>query len=118
VPCPDGPVAQALIYGRRTVTGVSYASVVRSTLPMLRRSESRSWLKSVLVDHLDLSGVAFYGVAGLEALLDAHSLLRSQGASAPMVVRILRVCRITELEGLIVTIAEKPGVGDDEVGAD
>ena len=35
-----------------------------------------------------------------------------------MVVRILRMCRIAELEGLIVTIVEKPGVGDDEVEAD
>jgi anti-anti-sigma regulatory factor len=30
------------------------------------------------VDRLDLSGVTFYGVAGLAALLDGHSLLRSQ----------------------------------------
>jgi anti-anti-sigma factor len=73
------------------------------------------------VDHLDLSGVGFFGAAGIEALLDAHALVRSQGKTLrltclPMVVRILRVCRFTELEGLTVTTVEEPGLGG-EVGA-
>lgn len=73
------------------------------------------------VDHLDLSGVGFFGAAGIEALLDAHALVRSQGKTLrltclPMVVRILRACRFTELEGLTVMTVEEPGLGG-EVGA-
>jgi anti-anti-sigma factor len=74
------------------------------------------------VDHVDLSGVDFYGVSGLEALLDAHALLRSHGGilhltCPPIVVRLLQVCGLVELEGLIVTTVEKPEMGGDQVGA-
>jgi anti-anti-sigma factor len=74
------------------------------------------------VDHLDLSGVDFFGVAGIEALIDAHLLLSSQGKGlcvtcSPMVVRMLQVCKITTLEGVTVMTVEEPRLGGGERGA-
>lgn len=65
------------------------------------------------VVHLDLSAVRFFGVAGMDTLLDGHAVLHSQGKTLrltcpPVVVRMMHICGLTELEGLTVTIVTGP----------
>lgn len=68
---------------------------------------------------LDLSQVRFFGAAGVRMLFAVHAAALDGGmrvVCSPEVMRTLRVCRVTRVDGLPVTAAPDPGPGGGGAG--
>jgi anti-anti-sigma factor len=70
---------------------------------------------------LDLSAVAFCDAAGLRVLLAGRDRLVERGRAlrlvcSPIVLRLLEICDLTDVDGLIVTAASGPRARQAEGG--